>query len=94
MNAGDDPLKLAGRDDHRVDVFAIEQTAIVLHDGPRRPVLGLEAQGPLQIAVAKSDDFRVLGKLLQQKACPAADADRADPNAVVGADPAGRPGGT
>ncbi len=94
MNAGDDPLKLAGRHDHRVDVLAIEQTAIVLHDGPRRFVLGLETLGPRQIAVAQSDDLRVLGELLQQEARPPADADRADANPVVGAHAAGRPGGT
>lgn len=90
VNAGNNPLKFAGRDDHRVDVLAIEQPAIVLNDGPVGFVLGLEPLGPRQIAVAQADDLRRLGQLLQQETGPATDANRADPNPIIGPGSAGR----
>ena len=84
VNAGQHALKLAGGHDHGVDILAVEQLAIVLIDGPIALRLGLEGLGPRQIAIAQRDDLRRLGQLLQQQRGPAADADRADRDAVVG----------
>ena len=70
-------------DDHRVDVFAFEELAVVLIDGPVAFPLGLERLGPRQIAVAQGDDLPVLGQLIEQQSGPAADADRADGDPLV-----------
>ena len=83
VDAGQHALKLARRHDHRVDVLAVEQLAIVLIDGPIAPFLGFEALGPRQVAIAQGDQLRVVGQLVQQQRGTTAHADRAHPGPIV-----------
>jgi hypothetical protein len=58
VNAGDHALKLARRHDHRVDILAVENLAVILIDGPVSFVLRLEAFRTCDIAVAEGHDLR------------------------------------
>lgn len=82
FDAGEHPLKLTRAHDHGVDVLVVEHAAIVLVDGPVRRPLGLVFLGPRQVAVAQGDDFRTLGKLVEQEPGPIADADGPHPDFV------------
>ena len=86
MDAGHDALKVTGGDDHRVDVGAVEQPAVVLHDVERRvPLLqmvGRVALGAGQVAVGERDEVGIIRKLIEKQPAAAAGADRADANAI------------
>ena len=84
VNAGQHALKFAGGHDHRVDILAIEQLAIVLIDGPVAFLLGLEGFGPRQVAIGRAPRSGPhSGNCSSSNAGPAADADRADANSIV-----------
>jgi hypothetical protein len=88
MDAGEDALELPCSHDHRIDVSAVEDPAVVDINRPSRPLLLPKGMRPGHVDIAQRHDVGSLRKLLEEERGAAADADGADAEPFVG--PRGR----
>ena len=83
VDAGQHPLEVARGHDHGVDVFAVEQSAVVLHDVDRHALVRRIRFSAGQAAVGKGNELGVSGKLVEEQAAPVADADGGHADAIA-----------
>ena len=84
VDAGQHPLEVARGHDHGVDVLAVEESAVVLHDIKRPALVRRRIRFSAgQAAVGQGDELGVSGKLVEEQAAPVADADGGHADAIA-----------